>query len=423
MPDTSDLGLESCSAFRLASRARPAPAAHATALLLGALAGSAVLWAGLTRAEVVVRGSGRVRPVSAPKKVFNAGRGEALSASAGGRVIEVNFREGDEVRRGDVLLRLDTGRLDAEIARKRCAIRAAEEELTAGERLARALRRQFEAGRDKLSAELAQAEAEAKKAGDVRRVEIRMAEEELALAEEKRERTARLAAQGAAAREELADDASRARLAQARLDRARLPADEGRLASLRVALALAASDHDLKQEELAARQTLKRGEVESARLELAGLERERGLAEITAPADGVVTAGDVKAGDVVESGKVVAEIAEQRGFRLELAVTSEEVAQLRTGMPAQVRLDAFDSQRYGLLEGKVVFIAPDSGIRDGESAATYVVRIELDGDEVGRGELVGRVKLGMTGQAEIVTGHESLLALLVKQLRRSFRLG
>jgi hypothetical protein len=51
------------------------------------------------------------------------------------------------------------------------------------------------------------------------------------------------------------------------------------------------------------------------------------------------------------------------------------------------------------------------------------VRIELDGGEVGRGPWQGRVKLGMAGQAEIVTDRESLLSLLVRKIRQSISLG
>ena len=58
-----------------------------------------------------------------------------------------------------------------------------------------------------------------------------------------------------------------------------------------------------------------------------------------------------------------------------------------------------------------------------ECAATYLVKIELAGNELGRGELHGQVKLGMTGQADIVTGQERLLALLVKKLRQTISLG
>jgi hypothetical protein len=62
-------------------------------------------------------------------------------------------------------------------------------------------------------------------------------------------------------------------------------------------------------------------------------------------------------------------------------------------------------------------------VPDGQRAARYLVRIEVDGDQVGRGDLRGEVKLGMTGQAEVVTGQESLLLLLVRKIRQSISLG
>jgi hypothetical protein len=51
------------------------------------------------------------------------------------------------------------------------------------------------------------------------------------------------------------------------------------------------------------------------------------------------------------------------------------------------------------------------------------VRVELLADEVGRGALRGRVKLGLGGTAEIVTGRESVLAILVKRIRQAISLG
>ena len=75
------------------------------------------------------------------------------------------------------------------------------------------------------------------------------------------------------------------------------------------------------------------------------------------------------------------------------------------------------------LQGTVTFISPDSGTVDGQKAAFYLVRIALEGDEVGRGEYRGKVKLGMGGQAEIVTGQETLLQLFLKKIRQSISLG
>jgi multidrug efflux pump subunit AcrA (membrane-fusion protein) len=138
--------------------------------------------------------------------------------------------------------------------------------------------------------------------------------------------------------------------------------------------------------------------------------------------DGVVTRGDVKVGDVLEAGKPVAEIAEQRGFLFEAAVASEDVGHLRVEMPARIKLDAYDYQRYGTVRGTVCYLSPDSGLAEGQQKATYLVRIAVEGDAVGRGEYHGQVKLGMSGQAEIVTGRESLLSLLVKRIHRTISL-
>lgn len=71
-----------------------------------------------------------------------------------------------------------------------------------------------------------------------------------------------------------------------------------------------------------------------------------------------------------------------------------------------------------MVAGTVTFILPDSGVPMGQGPANCLVRIHLDGDEPGRGEFCGRVKLGMAGQADIVMGQERLLALLVRMIRQ-----
>ena len=132
----------------------------------------------------------------------------------------------------------------------------------------------------------------------------------------------------------------------------------------------------------------------------------------------------MKVGDVLEPGKPVVEMARQEGFLFEASVPSEEVGHLRVGMPARIKLDAYDYQRYGTVDGTVCFLSPDSGGGGEEQkTATYTVRIALASDELGRGEFRGRVKLGMAGQADIVTGQESLLSLLVKRIRQTISLG
>jgi hypothetical protein len=144
---------------------------------------------------------------------------------------------------------------------------------------------------------------------------------------------------------------------------------------------------------------------------------------ITAHTDDVVTSGEVKVGDTLEAGKAVLAIAQERGFRVDVAVPAAEIGHVRESMAVQVKLDAYDYQRYGTVNGAVYHISPDSQKLEGQQAVIYVVKVTLEGDEVGRGEYRGQVKLGMTGQAEIVTGQESVLSLLVKKVRQTISLG
>jgi hemolysin D len=192
---------------------------------------------------------------------------------------------------------------------------------------------------------------------------------------------------------------------------------------LEQALVLAEKDYAVKRKGDEMQRGLKLGDLAAARIELVNLESERKQAMIRAPMDGIVTAGDVKVGDTLERGKPVVEIAGQNGFRFEAAVPSGEVGHLRVGMPARIKLDAYDYQRYGTVAGTVVFISPDSEVPEKEPTARYVMKIQLEKEELGRGNLRGQVKLGMAGQVEVVTGQESILSLLVKRIHQTISLG
>jgi HlyD family secretion protein len=415
--------LAECSEYRQTLMARPPRLVHGTVWILAALVAAGLTWTAVTKVDLVVRAAGRIRPVSAPKKVVNAVRSEVISASVGGRVVEVHFKEGDEVRRGQVLIRLDAERLDNEVARRKRTIQSAEEELANLVRLGGLQVRQAEAARAKAQAELDQGLTEIRQAQDRQVLDIRLAQVDVNSAADEHTRTRKLALSRAAADADLVKARARLDEATEKLRKARLPVDESRAQILRQALVLAERDAAMRSEELSMKRAVKQGELDTARLELANLELERKQAVLRAPLDGIVTGGDVKVGDVLETGKAVLEIAEQNGFRFELAVPSEEVAHLREGMPARIRLDAYDYQKYGTLTGTVCFVSPDSSLPEGARTPVYLVRIQVDGDELGRDELHGKVKLGMAGQAEIITEHERILSLLVKKIRQSVSLG
>jgi multidrug resistance efflux pump len=423
MRNDTVLDLADCTEFGQALQVRPPRLAHGTVVVAALLVGTALLWAALTEADLVARSRGAVRSRTTPFKVINAVNSEVLSATSGGRVVEVNFRVGDHVNEGEVLLRLDTERLEADMAKRRQAIRAGQEEAAQLDRLLELTARNYETARSKAAAELAQAERELGLARERQRVDIRLAEVELGLAKEEEHRVEQLATRRAASAAEVSLASTKAREARLKLEKVQLPIDDSKVEIQRRALEQVGREEALKRDELRIKRSAKQAEIDSARMELAVLDLEQQQAVFCAPTDGVVVAGDVKVGDVLERGKPVLELVELKGFCFEVFLPSEEVGRLCVGMPARVKLDAFDYQRYGTLAGKVTYIAPDSTVPEGQRTAVFLVKIELGAEEVGRGDLRGRVQLGLAGQAEIVTGRERLLALLVKKIRQSISLG
>ncbi len=405
--------LADCSEFRESVRARPPRLVHGTAALSSALIVALLVWAAATDADLVITAPGVVRPVTST---------QAAKSRYGGRVIQVNFHEGQEVAKGDILVQLDTDKLDNDIEKREQTLHALEEELSQGAGLLSSLARQFKADTGAVEARLAQARDEIRDAQRRRELDIRQAKDELREANREEATLRRLVPKQAVTASELSKAIARVREATTKLSRAELSVEQGKLTVLRQEMAQAKELYAVKRQEAEMRQAAKQGEIQAARKDLDNLRWERDQACIRAPIGGVIVSGEPKVGEIVDAGRVVAELALQTGFLFEVKVSSADVAALREGIPARVKLASFDYERYGTMSGRVRFVSPDSKVSE-PGTAMYTVRIELDGNEVGRGDFRGQVKLGMAGQAEIVTRRESLLALLVKKVRQAIRVG
>lgn len=411
------VNIEDCTRFRQTIEARPPVIVHGAALLGVLTLVAAVGWAACTPANLVVRSAGRVRPVEPPTQVY-ASRHERLD----GRISAVHFKEGDRVRRGDVLVELDTARLDNDISKIEGTIEAVHVEVARLDEL-RALRRsQYEAACAKADAEIIQAQAELDRERRLAESAVRRAELGLAAADDHCARLEKLLTSRAATEAQWVEASARQRDAREKLSAARLPIDDGRLAVLRQARDLIDREYAVTNADVDSRRDAKRAELELAQKERASLTLARGQSTLRSPIDGVVTKGQLRVGDVLELGKPAVEVAKQQGFYFEAEVSSDDMGLLREGLPSRIKFDAFDYQRYGALNGEIEFIAPDS-TPSSSAAAAYLVRIELSGDHVAHGDLRGDIKLGMTGSAEIVTGQQSLLSILLKRIRSSISLG
>jgi hemolysin D len=427
------VNLADCSEFRQTVAARPPRVVHGTLVLLLGLLAAALVWAAVVKANLVVRAAGRVRPMEISTRVF-----APAGADMAGRVVEAPFDEGDFVRAGDMLVRLDTAQVDNRVAKLERTLAAAEEELGMLTSLETLLVEQFSAAKDKATAELEQAEAAFVRAKDQRSSTIRSAQAGVHAARDLVQRKQRLRASGAVTEEEFVKAEAALREADEKLVAAELPVDRGPVQIARQALELVERDFAVRQSEAEARRAAKKGAAAAVRRDLRQLELQRAESVLRSPIDGVVVSGQIDAGDVLEPGKPVMEIAPRDGYRFEAAIVSEDVGHVQVGMPVRIKFDAYDYQKYGVMTGTVTYLSPDSRVaREDEgrpgaktqgqagrnSPATFQVRIEMDGDSVGGGELRGDMKLGLGGVAEIVTDRESLIMIFFRKIRQSISLG
>ncbi|HVC94836.1 MAG TPA: HlyD family efflux transporter periplasmic adaptor subunit [Pirellulales bacterium] len=412
--------LRDCTTLRQELEARPPVFVHAACWLSLTLIVVALVWASLTTASLVVRSTGRVRPVDTPLHIF-APRGTRLD----GRVAVVHVHAGDEVHQGAVLLEFDTALLDNEIAGLDRKILACQEELAELDHIAQRLASQYQAAHAKALAELAVGRTEVEQAHQRRQAEVRRAEVDLATKQDQERRTSKLVLTSAVTESQFVEDQAKVCDSEQKLAVAKLPVELGKLTVLEQGVELVEQDSAVHRAELEARRVAKRGEIDTSGKELENLRLQREQAVLRSPIGGVVVQGNPRVGDLVPAGETVFEIARQQGFRFEVELASEDVGLLRTGMPTMIKFDAFDFQRYGTMAGEVSYLSPDSTPADPmqpKRGATFVVKIDLAGQRVARGDYCGQIKLGMGGQAEIVTERRSLLMILLRRVRSSISL-
>jgi HlyD family secretion protein len=149
--------------------------------------------------------------------------------------------------------------------------------------------------------------------------------------------------------------------------------------------------------------------------------------DIRAPQDGVVfqsTANTV--GGVVTAGgdPIMLIVPEADILLVEVKVEPKDIDQIKFGQPVVLRFSAFNQRTTPELNGTVVRIGADTSSDQRTGQTYYSVRISMSAEEIDR---LGGVRLtpGMPVEAFIQTGERTLMSYLMKplhdQLMRSFR--
>ena len=146
---------------------------------------------------------------------------------------------------------------------------------------------------------------------------------------------------------------------------------------------------------------------------------------LVSPTRGIVQTVHVPGdGAVVRPGDPLVEIVPlTEELLVEVRIPTHRVAGIRPGMPAHVKIDAFDFARFGALAGDVVHVSPDA-IEDRETREAYFrVRVRTERaafetvDEDGK-PVLKPVIPGMTGSGDIVVGRRTVLDYLVTPMTR-----
>jgi membrane fusion protein, adhesin transport system len=121
-------------------------------------------------------------------------------------------------------------------------------------------------------------------------------------------------------------------------------------------------------------------------------------------------------GGVIQPGKEVLELVPtDDALVLETKIQPKDIAFVSLNQPATVKLTAYDYTIYGTLEAKVQNISADS-IVDEKGNAFYIVKVRTLKPSLGEGL---PIIPGMVAQVDIITGKKTVLSYLLKPVLRA----
>jgi len=397
-------------------------------LIVSAAIGLFVLlvWSAFAPLDVITRGQGKVIPNS---KV------QVVQAADPATIAEILVQNGQMVRQGQLLIRLN----DSESASQLGQLETETEMLSE-----RADRLQREASGQSAGCPPGSVCAEEQKLQQVRQAAASSRQQALAAAVEQRRRDLSEGQATAAALE------SNLQLAQQQVDmlaplakQGIVPKTElltaqrdvvdirGRLSAARQGVQRAAAAVNEAQADLASARLDFQQQALNERSELAtkiavneqsikGAAARVSRNELRAPVNGVVNDLQVTTvGGFVSPGEQIMQVV-PTGERLlvETKIRPSDIAFIKVGDPANVKVTAFDFSIYGGLRGRVRQISPDSVYDENEKESFYLAQIETDRAYIRHGNQKLAIMPGMICEVEIITGRKSVLAYLLKPITR-----
>lgn len=166
-------------------------------------------------------------------------------------------------------------------------------------------------------------------------------------------------------------------------------------------------------------------ELASLRQNLTAAEDQLARTELRAPMRGVVNRLSVTTiGGVVRPGEEIMQIVPMDDeLFIEARVAPRDIAQVREGQAATIKLSAYDFTIWGTLAARVAVVSADTfrdeRARGPEAEAHYKVTLHVDPESL-KGRRAGmEIRPGMQAEVELQTGGKTVLTYLLKPLYKS----
>jgi HlyD family secretion protein len=330
-----------------------------------------------------------------------------VAAKVSGRIDYLRGYEGDRVRAGEVLIRLDPSELEAHVAEMRASLTAARARLSQARRgvdpqtaETRAAIDQAKAEVSTAAAQLTQTEASADSHRATVRHELEQANARLENEKTHLRRLDALLAKGFVAAQEVDTARTAVAVAQADVDSAE---DRVKLMQAQVRADLDVARENLKRAEARLRvATANRAQdtmysdyvaslqaaVAQAAGALANAEAAQAQTVVKAPIDGLVTARLMDPGAMAIPGQPILTLVDIRQVWAEVSLSEEQAGHIRRGDLVRVSLDAYPGQSFA---GRVIQINPAAN----PQSRSFAIRMQIDNPDL-------RLKPGMFGRARFV---------------------
>lgn len=164
-----------------------------------------------------------------------------------------------------------------------------------------------------------------------------------------------------------------------------------------------------------------RAEYEAARQAILGVADRVARTDVRSPVNGEVKELKIQTiGGVVRPGQDIVEIVPiDDSLLVEARIRPSDIAFLRPGQEATVKITAYDFSIYGGLPAKLERISADTIVDEQTGESFYQIIVRTDQNYLQRGENTYPIIPGMVASVDTLTGHKTVLDYILKPILKT----